>query len=380
MRIEARRLDDGRIEFALRERGGDRILPPARYFPAETEAGRWLNASWITVGVGVNAHGGGGHEVRIEARRLNDGRIEFALRERGGERILPPARYFPAEPEAGRWLNASWITVGAGDEFASAPATTPTPTPCPDGQERNAAGNCEALPTEDATCPIRAAVSTIPTGTSVTAATGPNEYTLTLRSDGFRERIREQRNADGDCELIWPNPPEIEGYTWARDFSGIVTYTAPSVWVPVSSTDALTGRRTTGVYSVATSWTNGGRRHAPRLYAICASPTRFELIVDWVRFIDPMGTGDGLGFFAVDGGRVQYFWWSVRARQSAVVENWGPVRRDGPPAYTEEFADAIRSGSDRIVIRITNFDGQNLTATFPIGGFAQAERAHLSCR
>ena len=76
----------------------------------------------------VNAHGGGGHEVRIEARRLDDGRIEFALRERGGERILPPARYFPAETEAGRWLNASWITVGAGDEFMPTPAATPTPS------------------------------------------------------------------------------------------------------------------------------------------------------------------------------------------------------------------------------------------------------------
>ena len=53
MRIEARHLDDGRIEFALRERGGERILPPARYFPAETEAGRWLNASWIAVGAGA---------------------------------------------------------------------------------------------------------------------------------------------------------------------------------------------------------------------------------------------------------------------------------------------------------------------------------------
>lgn len=173
----------------------------------------------------VNAHGGGGHEVRIEARRLDDGRIEFALRERGGERILPPARYFPAETEAGRWLSASWITVGAGDEFAATPMPTPTPA---------------ATPT--------------PTPT--------------------------------------PTPPPTPTPT-------------PSVWVPVSNTDALTGRRTTGVYSVAASWTNDGRRHAPRLYASCASPTRFELIVDWVRFIDPLGTGDGLGFFAVDGGRVQ---------------------------------------------------------------------------
>ena len=252
----------------------------------------------------VNAHGRGGHEVRIEARRLDDGRIEFALRERGGERILPPARYFPAATEAGRWLSASWITVGAGDEFAATP------------------------------------------------------------------------------------PP------------------APSVWVPVSSTDALTGRRTTGVYSVATSWTNdsrlentGPRYPAPRLHAICASPTRFKLLVDWGRVIiptrdiaTPAGAAADFGVFTVDGGRVQYFWWSVTprgslplaARQQSVVENWepdgAPLRQYGPPAYAEEFADAIRRGFDRIEIRLPVFDSEYLWAAFPIGGFAQAERAHLSCR
>ena len=127
VRIEARRLDDGRVEFALRERGGERILPRARYFPAETEAGRWLNASWITVGEGSADRPSASGQVRIEARRLDDGRVEFALRERGGERILPRARYFPAKTEAGRWLNASWITVGEGQDFTAAPTATPTP-------------------------------------------------------------------------------------------------------------------------------------------------------------------------------------------------------------------------------------------------------------
>ena len=81
------------------------------------------------LGIGLVAAQNSGVEVRIEARRLADGRVEFALRERGGERILPRARYFPAETEAGRWLNASWITVGEGREFAAAPTPTPTPTP-----------------------------------------------------------------------------------------------------------------------------------------------------------------------------------------------------------------------------------------------------------
>ena len=79
------------------------------------------------LGIGLVAAQNSGVEVRIEARRLDDGRVEFALRERGGERILPRARYFPAETEAGRWLNASWITVGEGRDFSAAPTATPMP-------------------------------------------------------------------------------------------------------------------------------------------------------------------------------------------------------------------------------------------------------------
>ena len=71
-------------------------------------------------------------EVRIEARRLDDGRIEFALRERGadgewGDRILPTTRYFPTSSQ-GRWLRSSSLFVGTG-----AP-TTPVSPPATSGR------------------------------------------------------------------------------------------------------------------------------------------------------------------------------------------------------------------------------------------------------
>ena len=55
-------------------------------------------------------------EVRITARRLADGRTEFALQERAagdswGERRLPGSRFFPASPVVGRWLSSSPLTV-----------------------------------------------------------------------------------------------------------------------------------------------------------------------------------------------------------------------------------------------------------------------------
>ena len=58
-------------------------------------------------------------EVRINARQLEDGRVEFALQQRAGgewgERILPRSRMFPADPPVGQWLSSSAVALeGAG--------------------------------------------------------------------------------------------------------------------------------------------------------------------------------------------------------------------------------------------------------------------------
>ena len=113
VRIAARRLADGRVEFALQPRSGGgwgaRVLPSSRYFPANAAVGRWLSSSPVDAG---------GAEARIAARRLADGRIEFALQPRAGsgwgERVLPSSRYFPANAAAGRWLSSSPVSLGGG--------------------------------------------------------------------------------------------------------------------------------------------------------------------------------------------------------------------------------------------------------------------------
>lgn len=54
-------------------------------------------------------------EVRISARELEDGQIEFSLQQRDGagwsDDILPRQRLFPADPGHGRWLRSSAVTV-----------------------------------------------------------------------------------------------------------------------------------------------------------------------------------------------------------------------------------------------------------------------------
>ena len=61
-------------------------------------------------------------EVRISARRLNDGRTEFALQQRlngqWGERILPRTRFLPAHRRSEGWANSSPVSISyaRGDE------------------------------------------------------------------------------------------------------------------------------------------------------------------------------------------------------------------------------------------------------------------------
>ena len=104
-RIVAQRLEDGRTEFGWQPAGGERILPRARYFPADAQVDRWLNSSPVEVdGVEIG---------RINARLRDDGRIEFAFTPTDGERIAPSARYFPVDARVGRWLRSTEIAISA---------------------------------------------------------------------------------------------------------------------------------------------------------------------------------------------------------------------------------------------------------------------------
>ncbi len=125
VRIEARRLEDGRTEFALRLHGtgdswGDLIVPGRRFFPTEAPTGRWLVSGPITLRPAPEEPGEPEMllRVRITARRLADGRIEYGLQRRSeggrwGERLLPARRFFPTTAEVGRWLVSSPVTVVA---------------------------------------------------------------------------------------------------------------------------------------------------------------------------------------------------------------------------------------------------------------------------
>ena len=146
VRVVARRLGDGRVEFGLQQRGsgsdwGERLLPSRRYFPADAAEGRWLSSSALRVsGLPADA------VVRVVARRLGDGRVEFGLQQRGsgsdwGERLLPSRRYFPADAAEGRWLSSSALRLQArGDSAGEAPRRGDAPIAAERGAALIAAG------------------------------------------------------------------------------------------------------------------------------------------------------------------------------------------------------------------------------------------------
>ncbi len=117
VRVAARRLDDGRTEFAIQERQaggvwGERRLPRARFFPADAAVDRWLASSPLI----VSLPGDKEIEVRVATQLIVDGRMEFAVQERREEerweeRRLPRARFFPADAAKDRWLASSPLAV-----------------------------------------------------------------------------------------------------------------------------------------------------------------------------------------------------------------------------------------------------------------------------
>ena len=127
VRIVAAMASDGRVEFALERLGpdgawGERELPRRRFFPADSVVGRWLVSTPLSVRAPGAGDGDVAVEVRITARLVPSGRVEFALqrRESGGawgERQLPRQRFFPVASDAtvGRWLVSTPLRVdGAG--------------------------------------------------------------------------------------------------------------------------------------------------------------------------------------------------------------------------------------------------------------------------
>ena len=143
VRIVARLLANEKVEFGLQQRQaddswGDRRLPRVRFFPADASVGRWLSSSPITVRIAAADAAARDVEVRIVARLLANGKIEFGLQQRQaddswGDRQLPRVRFFPTGARVGRWLSSSPLTVKADTE------TVDTPEPEPPSDEPSTA-------------------------------------------------------------------------------------------------------------------------------------------------------------------------------------------------------------------------------------------------
>lgn len=104
--IIARRLDDSRIEFGLRQDGSSsNLFPQRRFLKANAAANRWARSSAVSIASGLGGW--------IVARQLENGQIEFGLVSFSDEqtRILPARRKLSVDAEIGQWKRSSVITV-----------------------------------------------------------------------------------------------------------------------------------------------------------------------------------------------------------------------------------------------------------------------------
>ena len=139
VRIVARKLEDGRIEFGLQQREsedswGERMLPATRFFPADATVDRWLRSSPLTVHVAATGDTAATDVmVRIVARKLANGKVEFGLRKQlpddswSGE-LLPSVRMFPTTAAVGSWLQSTAISVLTTQPTATTSTTQPAAT------------------------------------------------------------------------------------------------------------------------------------------------------------------------------------------------------------------------------------------------------------
>ncbi len=125
VRIVARKLANGKIEFGLQQRRdadtwAARRLPSARLFPSDAGVDRWLASSPLTLSVAPSSDSFAADvQVRVVARKRANGKIEFGLQQQDdggswGDRQFPRARMFPTTARTGSWLNSSVITLLGG--------------------------------------------------------------------------------------------------------------------------------------------------------------------------------------------------------------------------------------------------------------------------
>ncbi len=103
LRVVVRLGDDGRLEHGVRLAGGERVLPPARFLPADATVGIWRVSG--DVEVDGNAIG------KIRARRVAGGRSQVGFIGTDGEAITPDIAFLPADARVGVWYRSSEIEV-----------------------------------------------------------------------------------------------------------------------------------------------------------------------------------------------------------------------------------------------------------------------------
>ncbi len=236
--IAARKLSNGNVEFGLRLAGGQRWLPSARYFAyATVDVGRWLRSSPYAMS--------DGRDVRIRARKLNNGKVEFALQVGTNRQWLPSSRMFPYRTASvGQWLYSSRYSAGAATTALDTSASSTSST---------GSGNCTFEQTMRQVLPSVFQVIT-PNSTGTAFYIGNNEFltaahvvegrTILRLQNGHRTLRQVQLislDTPSDVAILRANGSGIRALSFGNESSVGVGSSVAVVGYPASGLDISSG-------------------------------------------------------------------------------------------------------------------------------------------
>ena len=180
-RIEARKLSDGRVEFRL-DINGTKWHPTKRFFPYRTVAtDTWLRSSPYTTDTAP--------ALRIEARKLSDGSVEFRL-DIDGTKWHPTKRFFPYRTVAtDTWLRSSPYTADTVDTPPPLSVAVDSPGWCLGSEGVLGPGGRRGFGSVDVTYAVRGGVGpytiTSPAAPGATHSAPSGAITVSCARDGI---------------------------------------------------------------------------------------------------------------------------------------------------------------------------------------------------
>ena len=118
-RIRARRLSNGKVEWVLRFRTGDDLMPTHRFAdPTKMTNGNWHQSETLSRAFGDGTYTLGKVSIRLD-NTICPAELEVTFLPGDGMRKSPDMRKFPLDTAVNTWLTTDWFELPLDDSVAS---------------------------------------------------------------------------------------------------------------------------------------------------------------------------------------------------------------------------------------------------------------------